>query len=711
MGGCAKDPSTGCRLKVKREIVVAIAGQPNVGKSTLFNRLTGAHQHVGNWPGKTVERKEGYRDFAGYRIRFIDLPGTYSLSALGVEEQIARDFLAKEKYDVVVNIVDASNLERNLYLTLQIAELTPRVIIALNMMDLAEQKGLRINVEKLRRCLGVPIVPMVAVKGKGIEELLRTIIDVVENRIEPQLPHITYSPELEQAVDEIENIIRRRNLHRQLGYHPHWLAHKVLEEDFFVLQSIEEKDPDAYSTLTTLIEQIGKRLGGPPSVAMVQARYKLLREICAPLIEKRPVKPTLWERFDALALHPVVGPFFTLFIMLAFFVAVFSINTGFPLNYFLEWLGYPDIAVTLESYSLSGLLGEAFSSLAESMRIALADVPLWVQGLICDGIIAGVGAVVSFAPLIFLIGLGIGALEDSGFLARAAAVMHRPLKPLKIAGKGFIPLLLGFGCNVPSVMMCRGLYRECERRNCALIAGLVPCQARLAVILAIVTAIFSTPLAQIAVITSLYVVALLLLWVIGVLFAHTLFRREPSAQLVIELPPYRAPFVGNVLMYGWNLTKHFLKKAGTIIFLLAILMWFSLSYGPAGFTEDPSLSYAALLGHALTPFTRVFGASHWVLVLALITGFIAKEAVIETVALAAGTPSISEALGKLGVTPLQAYSLLLVVTIYIPCLATIATIWSETRSWRYVLLTILYMTGIALLLATLVYQLGAWLGF
>ncbi len=679
------------------EFVIAVAGNPNVGKSTLFNILTGGRQRVGNWPGKTVERREGERLIDGVKLRFVDLPGTYSLSAFSVEELIARKFIVEDKPHVVIDIVDASNLERNLYLTLQILELTNRVVIALNMMDIAESRGLKIDVKRLSEKLGVPVVPTIAVRGVGVDELINSVIGVAEGRIEVRGIKVYYGDLIESAISRISSMLVDRGVSEKLPYPIRWLAIRLLEGDSEVIREIMAIDSKLIVEVEKIRSELSSALGEDVDVVIADKRYEFIENIVGEVVRKPEVfLETLTDKIDRIVLNRVLGLPILLGVFALLFTLVFSINIGFPLNMFIP--GF-------EEFNLASLIGDrVFGYLAEFSTNYLTSIgaPNWLISLICDGVIAGVGAVLSFYPLVFTIFIFFGLLEDSGYMARAAFIMDRAMKRFGLNGRAFMPLMLGYGCNIPSVMATRILHRWRDRLLAILLSPLIPCQARLAAFMIIIAAVFKSFTAQVVVMLYLYSFSLLSVVLIGSLLNAVFFREEPST-LIMELPPYHRPSLKVVLWHAEERSKHFLLKAGTIIFLMSIVIWFATSYGPGGLVESIDESYAALLGKLVAPFLSPLGLGDWRIAVALIAGFVAKEVIPETLSIIAGVEDPVAAVGSIGLSWSSALALLTFSLLYLPCLATVGVIYRETGSLKWTLFAVLYGLAIAYVASLLVY--------
>jgi ferrous iron transport protein B len=659
-----------------KTIRVALAGNPNVGKSTIFNILTGLHQHVGNWPGKTVERKEGICHLDDYALEVVDLPGTYSLTAHSAEEVVARDYIVRERPDVVVVIVDACNIERNFYLVAQVLELTDRVVVALNMMDLAGVKGYRILPERLQAALGVPVMPMVARRAEGCGELLRAIVEVAggQRAISPQPIHYRRA---EPTLAALREILGGRDLG---GYPAGWIALKMLEGD----EEVERLEQQALpkETRDRLHGVLREHEHGPALVA--DARYAWIEEVLSAGME-RPARSviTFTDRVDHIVTHRFLG----LPILLGIFVALF-------------WLTF-----NLTS-PISAWLDTGFARLGAWVAQASAAAPSWLVGLLANGIIPGVGGVLTFLPIILIFFLFLGVLEDSGYMARAAFVMDRIMHALGLHGKAFLSLLVGYGCNVPGIMATRLLETERDRLLAILVNPLIPCTARIAVATFFVGAFFA-PALRTPVMASLYALSLAMVILAGFLLRRTVLPGEES-PFMMELPLYRLPSLRNLATYtGWRLLA-FLKKAGTVILGASVVIWLLSSF-PAG--ADLPQTYLGRLGFWLEPAGRLLGLD-WRTSVALVTGFAAKETSLATLGVLyhAEGQSLVQAL-RHSMTPLAALVFVVVQLFYIPCLATVAVMRSETNSWKWTALGVTYPLALAGGLGLLVFEVGKALGF
>ena len=690
------------------DIVVAVAGNPNVGKSTLFNVLTGETAHVANWPGVTVELKTGERVHRGKKICFVDLPGTYGITASSIDEIVAREYIVGGEADVVLVLVDSTAPERTIYLALQILELTPRVVIALTKTDQAHSLGIHIHVDKLEAKLGVPVIATSAVQGLGIRELLDTIIEVAEGRKGRKEPlRIDYNG-LEPYIRELELLIAKSKVLE--NYNPRWVALRLLEGDQRLEELLEKAGKkEIIEKARELREIFTKNSGRTPEDLAIMTRFdyadKLMHEVIVRTEQKRVIEKATEQLFQ----HPIIGPLVSLGLLFLVFFFAFAINTGFPLNTVFEMLGYGDIASAIEEFSFSGLLEKLFNWLSSTSASYLAGAgsPEWLISLVSDGIIPGVGSVLSFLPLIILISLFIAILEDSGLAPRMAIAFHRFFARFGLSGRAIFPMIISLGCNVPGVLASRTATEEEERVEIILGVPFIPCQARLVVLLAFVGAFFKSPVVQAAVILGVYILGIIVYLITALLARRILFKRRESPEFLIEIPPLHKPNGKVVWWITWDYSKHFLKKAGVIIFLLSIITWMLLSYGPSGVVEDPVESYGAILGHSIGPILQILYSltsdTAWRIGFALIHGFIAKEALVESITLLQGVDSPREALLSLGLTPGQALAILVYMMLYVPCLATVAVMYQELKNAKLTVLAVIYMIVVATIVSVIIY--------
>lgn len=683
----------------RRKITVALAGNPNSGKSTIFNNLTGARQHVGNYPGVTVEKKEGIAFYGDYEIKVVDLPGTYSLTAYSLDEVVARNFVIEEKPDVIVDIVDASNLERNLYLATQFMELETPLAIALNMSDVSKSMGQGIDGRAFFNLLGIRAVPTVGNKNIGTKELLETIIQTYENKTNFRKIAVNYGREVEEEIFKLRNLLLKMG-NSLSGYSLRWLAVKLIEEDKDVVEFIA-KQP--YSE--EVIRQVQKSrahlriiFADEPETILADRRYGFISGVLKETVSHTAeVHIRLSDRIDKVVANRIAGIPIFLAAMWLMFKAIFTLSEA-PMRWIEEaqqWLG----------------------TMAAN---ALAPDSL-LQGLVADGIIGGVGSVLVFVPVIFLLFLCISLLEDSGYMARIAFIVDRFMHKIGLHGRSFIPMLLGFGCNVPAIMATRVIESKEDRFTTILINPFMSCGARLPVYTLLIGAFFSREVSG-NILFSIYLIGFITAVVMAKVFRKFVFT-GPSAPFVMELPPYRVPTIKGLVIHMWERGWLYLKKAGTIIFSGCILVWF-LSAFPQGAAGDLNKSYAVRVGEAVEPVIRPLGFD-WKIGTALVTGVVAKEIVVGTLGILykavekdESSLSLRKALredrypdGKMVFTPLVAYSLMLFVLLYIPCIATAAVIKKETASWGWMFFSIIYSTVLAWSAAFFVYQGGRLLGF
>ncbi len=720
-------------------ITIALTGNPNAGKTTIFNNITGTRQHVGNWPGVTVEKKEGSVIHNGHRLRVVDLPGTYSLTAYSIEEIVARRFLVDAKPDVVVDIVDASNLERNLYLATQLIEMGVKLILALNMADVAQARGHQIDVDNLGTLLGVPVVFTVGTKNEGTKELLDKIVKVAEDRdTVSRHIHISYGHEFEKEIKKIQDVIWQDP---SIGerFSTRWLAVKLLENDKAVRDRVGSLGAIGRKILTQAEasrERLAELYQDDPEMVLTDQRYGFIGGALKEVLKVSAIsKFDLSRQADLILTNRILGfPVFIFFIW-AMFQLTFTLGA-----YPMEWI---DAGVGWIGAVVNGLLPAGL-----------------LQDLLVNGVIAGVGSVIIFLPNILILFFCIALFEDTGYMARAAFIMDRVMHIIGLHGKSFIPLLMGFGCNAPAIMATRTLESERDRLLSILINPLISCSARLPVYILLAGTFFGASAGN--VIFSIYGLGIALAITMGKLFSVTLFRGE-IAPFVMELPPYRAPTLKSLLIHMWDRSQIFLRKMSGVILVGSVLVWFLGSFprssdlpqgqvvdkGVAGGTQEIVLmdtasrqpispaalgnnltspdqdhekaslekSFLGRLGHFIQPIFAPLGFD-WRTSVAVLSGFVAKEIVVSTLgvlyASGADVNEESEALRRSlrasGMTPLGAYALMAFVLIYIPCLATVAVIRRETNSWKWTGFSIGYSLVLAWVVSFMIYQGGMILG-
>jgi len=687
------------------DILVAVAGQPNVGKSTLFNRITGEVARVGNFPGTTVEMTVGRRIHRGRSVCFIDLPGAYGLSASSLEERVTRRCILQRCADVYLVVVDATVPERTMYLAVQVLELVPNVVVALNKWDVSHKMGVHIHVDKLESRLGVPVIPVSGVTGEGVTQLLDTLLDVATGRrgVRREPLRIDYGP-LETYIAELENEVSK--VRELSGYPSRWMALMLLEGDEELLRMLLDAGRrDVVERVESMRSEIAKVMGRDPEELIAEARYRYVEA----LLRDTVVKARLVEResvVDMVFRVPVLGSVISIALLFLVFLTAFVVNTGFPLNVLLRFLGFASWAEALERFSVSGLLSEGFTELANFVESHLACVNPLLADLLAKGVLGGLGAVLSFFPLILVVAVVMSMLEDSGLGPRMAVALHSLFARFGLSGRAVYPLLIAFGCNVPAVLASRTAIDDVERLEIAMSVAFVPCQARLVVLLYFVFQLLKNPLAQSLTTVSIYVGGALLYLLSSKLFRTLLGRRE-APELLLEIPPLHRPSARVVLWNSWDIAKHFLKKAGVIIFALSVATWMLLNLGPGGLVENPAHSYAAYLGKTMAPLLqRVYGLSSdsaWKVAFALINGFIAKEGLVTSIAELSGV-SEKSAFEALHLDVAQSVALLIVMMYYVPCVATIAAIYQETRSAKLTIFTILYLLGVSFAISVAVFS-------
>ena len=615
-------------------ITMALAGNPNSGKTTLFNALTGSRQYVGNWPGVTVEKKEGKMKFQDKNLVLVDLPGTYSLSPYSMEEIIAKNFVTNEKPDVVINIVDASNIERNLFLTMQLLELGRPTVIALNMMDVAKAKGYDIDVDKLSAELGVPVIPIVASKSQGLLGMLQTAI-------------LEAGTQSNNMPEKMQSFIKSSN------------------------------EKIANITDPELIDE-----------AKTDFTYEYIESIIKFAVKKPTTnKITISDKVDDLLTNKFLG--LPIFALVMFFTFYFTY----------------DLAGNLLNGMLDEFITGTVAPLTNSALIAIGAQD-WLISLVVDGIIGGVGGVIIFVPNVACLFLMISIMEDTGYMARVAFIMDKAMRSIGLSGKAFIPMILGLGCSVPAIMSTRTLESEKDRLTTILITPFISCSARLPVYTLFAAAFFAGK--EKYVVFSLYVLGVVVAILVGLIFKKTLFKTDES-PFIMELPPYRFPSIKNLALHVWDRVKGYLTKAGTLIFGASIVLWFLLGFnfsGPSAISE----SFGAAIGKFIAPVLSTAGFGNWQASLSLLTGVIAKEIVISNMAIIYG---IGESAGVFAAglagtfSSVSAYSFMVFVLLYTPCVAVLGVVRRETNSYKWTAFSVLYQLFVAWFVATLVFQVGS----
>lgn len=665
---------------------IAILGNPNTGKTSLFNSLTGSYQYIGNWSGVTVEKKVGV--FKQKKGRLIDLPGIYTLNPLSKDEGVVSQFVLYDSFDKILNIIDASQLERNLHLTLQLLELGKPVVVGLNMVDVAKNRGIEIHTEKLGKLLGTPISSVVARSGIGCDSLAEVVTS--PSLVIPEKNLIDYGQEIEETVLQISQFVGSKT-----NLSPRWLTLQLLEGNEYVKNYLSPFVGE--EVIERLIEKVNQSIlqttGITADTYIYQTRRKVITTITEKVIVKRrkEANPPLSEKIDAIVTNKWLGIPIFLSIMYVIFMLTF------------DWLGFP------LSDLLDSLITGPFTNFIEGI-LEFVGASTFIHAIVIDGIIAGVGGVLVFVPQIFILFFFISLLEDSGYMARVALVMDRTMELVGLNGKAFIPMMIGFGCNVPGVMAARTIETPKERVLTILLIPLMSCSARLPVYALFVGAFFVKHKALI--VLSLYVLGIIVALIIAKIFSKTLLKGETSL-FVIELPPYRLPQFQTLWRSTWDKGKGFIRKAGTFIFAGSVLIWLLSYAGPSGVNVDMDDSFLAIIGGLFAPLFTPIGFGSWQAGASLLTGFLAKEAIISTMSIIYFVPDGSSLQGLLATyySPLAAYSFMVFILLYIPCLATVATIRKETASRKWTFISIFYAFAVAYLLCFLLYQGGMLLGF
>lgn len=721
----------------KRTITVAVAGNPNAGKSTLINAIAGTKLHVGNWPGVTVEKKEASFDYGGRRIKLVDLPGTYSLSPYTQEEIIARDYLVHERPELIINVVDATNLERNLYLTVQLMELGIPVVMALNIYDEAEAKGYRIDVQGIEKMLGITVVPTSATRKSGLDELLQSVLATADDPAGHIPQQLNYGEDIEAAAQFMAESLHKSHPLLVEKYPKRWLLLKLMEGDSNLQNEVNLGQE---ALLDEALHHLKRAHGEDIEAVMADTRYSLASGLTREVLHKPELRKTeLTEKIDRVVLNRFLGIPIFLAAMWITFKLTFDLSKPYS-----DWIG--------------SMLSGPFKRWAEAL-VGFIHAPDWTASLVTDGILSGVGNVLVFVPVIFAMMFFITFLEGSGYMARAAFVMDRAMHAIGLHGKSFIPMLLGFGCNVPAIYATRTLENQRDKTLTALLIPLMSCGARLPVYVVFIGAFFPSHAGTI--LWSLYVMGIALAIMMGFVFKKTLFRGE-APMFIMELPPYRMPTFRSLMIHTWEKGKHFLIKAGTYILAFSIIAWFLLNL-PWG-VENKKDSYLGQVGQVVAPALKPLGFGTWEAGSSLIAGLVAKEIVVGTMAeiyvkkeevktkekptfaedlkevgisfAKASKDSLANVVSTLGITSISAdesaekaaernplreelkkqytalgaYAFIVFVLLYIPCVVAIVAMVQELGSWKWFGVTFVYQMALAWGVAFIVYQGGRLLG-
>ncbi|MBE5780729.1 MAG: ferrous iron transport protein B [Clostridiales bacterium] len=668
-------------------MVFALIGNQNSGKTTLFNQLTGSNQHVGNFPGVTVEKKmgpvKGLKD-----VQVVDLPGIYSLSPYTSEELVSRDVLLKDKPDAIIDIVDATNIERNLYLTLQLMELGLPIIVALNMMDEVRESGTTIDIAAMEKELGIPMVPIAANKNEGVDELIRRAVETAKNRAVPE--HFDFCTQaVHKAIHSIAHIVEEKA--KAAGLAPRFASTKLIEGDAPMeeLLGVSEVEKDI---IGHIVDEMTDTLGTDREAAIVDMRYSYIEELCGKTVKKTGESKAQQRsyRIDSVLTHK----YLSIPIFIGVMATIFYLTFG-PVGTYLA---------------------DGFSALVDS-GIAYVDgfltaaaVSDWLHSLVIDGILAGVGSVLSFLPPILMLFFFLSILEDTGYMARVAFVMDRLLRKIGLSGHSLVPMLVGFGCSVPAIMAARTLYSESDRKISIFLVPFMSCGAKLPIYAAFTAAFF--PHNASLVVTGLYVLGVIVAIFAAWLLRNTAFKGNP-VPFIMELPAYRFPTVKNVMLHMWDKAKEFIKRAFTIIFAASVVIWFLNTFNwQFNIVADNADSILASIGRLIAPIFAPLGFGDWRASTALITGLTAKETVVSTLSVLTGATSdaaLTPALQGL-FSPLSAVSFLVFTLLYMPCVAALSATRKELGSGRLALSAMAFQTAMAWAVALVVFTFGKLLG-
>ena len=669
------------------KLIVGLAGNPNVGKTTVFNQLTGMRQHVGNWPGKTVERAEGHFKHGSYEYDVVDLPGNYALSAHSMEEIVSRDFIVDDDSDVIVNVVDAANLERNLYLTVQMMELGANLVMALNMNDFAKKKEHIIDIPLMSELLGFPVVEINAKTKDGFEELLNAVEKAAKNPIDSS-EKLAYSNDIKGHLSELQAVIEKDS--NLLDVPSIWTAIKLLEKDSIVIQKVQQSSYG--SKILVEVDKVSKHLHdvykeGPEEV-IANARYAFIDGLMAEAVKRPAVeKETTTDKIDKIVTNRILAPFIFIIIMWVMFQLTFTIGAPFQ-----------------------DMIDQAFGALGEFIGGFIANE--YLASFICDGIIGGVGGVLTFLPIIILMFLFLSILEDCGYLARAAFTLDKLMhKIVGLHGKAFIPMILGFGCGVPAIMATRTMENEGDRMLAMMLVPFMSCTARLPIYAIFIGAFFADN--QGNVLLAIYLLGIVVALIVAAILKRTLFKGL-STPFVMELPTYKIPSLKGVLLHTWEKVKGFLRKAGTIILACSIVLW-ALSIFPLGVEYGSAQSVLGMIGNVIAPIFAPLGFGTWQAAVAIIAGLAAKEVVVATFGTLAGMEEDDEegitSLVHDTFTPLSAFSFMAFTLLYTPCFAAIGAIKQETNSYKWAATMCAITLVTAYIVSFLIFNIGKLAGF
>lgn len=689
--------------------VIALVGATNVGKSTLFNVLTRQNVKVSNWPGTTVSKHEGLLEIDGEKYLFIDLPGIHGYYGLTLDESISKNYLLEDSYDLVIVIGDYSDLVRSLYTVILVSETFLKNLIVINKSDLIDQKSSQEFDELISKRLGVESISISAIKENNIDHLIKRIKTLIKNKYSAHEIYVNYG-DLEKYIQNIIEVLSKYSFDRS-KISLRGLAVNFLAEDpdieSFIAKMVSKED---HRKLLEIRLTAKKELNRDLTEIIISSRYAFIEDLIKRSSVAKYVYKETYEKtwIDKIMEKPMGSAILLLGILFSLFLLIFIINTGFPLNIIFSLIGLEDIAVVIEENSLSGLLSKAFEYLSDYIKSLMSSYPEPLVGLLTDGIIAGVGAVIAFIPLIYLVSLGFAILEDSGVATRLAVGLHKTFSRFGFSGRYAYPMFVSLGCNVPGVMLSRGAFDSRERLAQILSIPFIPCQARLIVALAVAQALFSgEPLYQALLILWIYILGIMISLISGFIIRRLVLRERYSPELIIDLPRIHRPYAKVVGWISWSYTKEFLIRAGVVIFILSIFIWFITNFGPEGYTTEFSQSYGYIIGSYVTPFLKPFNINNSIgpiIGLAFLQGFVAKEGLLSTLTIITGSEDPVSAINSLQLTASQMISILTFGMLYVPCLATLSVIYQETRSWRWTLFSIIYMLSIAYIVTLVTYH-------
>ena len=682
-------------LPEQEKLTYALVGNQNCGKTTLFNQLTGSNQHIGNFPGVTVDRKDGA--IKGHpNTSVTDLPGIYSMSPYSSEEIVSRNFVLDDKPKAMINIIDATNIERNLYLTMQLLEMDIPMVIALNMMDEMTGNSGSVDVNGMEAMLGVPVVPISAAKNEGVDELVRHALHIAKYQERPGRQDFCdesdFGGAVHRCIHAVSHLIEDHAKEAQIPIR--FAASKIIEGDHLILEKLH-LDENEKEAIEHLIVQMEKERGLDRSAAIADMRFTFIEKVC----EKTVVKPKeSRERIRSEKIDRILTGKYT---AIPCFIGIMLI---------VFYLTFHVIGAGLQNLLQMGI--DALTAAVDQL-LSAAGVNEVLHDLIIDGIFTGVGSILSFLPIVVTLFFFLSLMEDSGYIARVAFFMDKLLRKIGLSGRSIVPMLIGFGCTVPAVMATRALENQRDRLKTILITPFMSCSARLTIYVLLADMFF--PKSAMLVAYSLYLVGVAMAIIIALIVHKTTDSKTENA-LLIELPEYKIPNLRTVAIYVWEKVKDYLTKAGTTIFLASIILWFVMNVGPTGFITNVADSFAAKFGQILVPVLKPVGLGSWQIAVALISGISAKEVVVSSMSVlygitninsAAGMAELSGILGGTGFTAVNAYALMVFCLLYTPCIATIATIKRETQSWKWTLGMVVFQLVLAWMAAFVVFQIGS----